>query len=68
MNTHLRRSLGLILLLALGAGCYSAEFTDYEGRDAGPDSRAKIDTRDASRTPDTKARSGATSATGGQGK
>jgi|WetSurMetagenome_2_1015567.scaffolds.fasta_scaffold2193653_1 hypothetical protein len=68
MNTHLRRSLGLVLLLSLGAGCYSAEFTDYEGQDAGPDSRAKVDTRDASRTPDTKARSEPASATGGQGK
>ncbi len=57
-----------MLLLALGAGCYSAEFQDYEGRDAGPDSRAKSDTRDALRSADTRARSGAASATDGKGR
>lgn len=68
MITSLRRSLGLLLLLSLGAGCYSADFVDYEGRDAGPDSRVQFDKRDASRTPDTKARSGVAGSTGSRGK
>lgn len=53
--SHLRRSFGLLLLLALGAGCYDATFYDYQGKDAGSrDTRAKADVRDSSRV-DTKA-------------
>ncbi len=56
MATHLRRSFALLLLLALGAGCYDATFDDYSGKDAGPpDTRAKADVRDSSRALDTKA-------------
>jgi hypothetical protein len=56
MVSHLRRSFGLLLLLALGAGCYDATFYDYPGKDAGsPDTRAKADVRDSSQALDTKA-------------
>jgi hypothetical protein len=61
MVSHLRRSLGLFILLGLGSGCYDATFREYPGKDAGsPDTRAKADARDSSRaTPmDTKASPG----------
>ncbi len=43
MLSHLRRSFVLVLLLALGSGCYSATFYDY------PDGGMKADVRDSSR-------------------
>lgn len=50
MVSHLRRSLGLLLLLGLGSGCYDATFSEYQGGDAGrSDARAKTDVRDSSR-------------------
>lgn len=50
MMSHLRRSLALLLLLGLGSGCYDANFSEYQGRDAGPsDARAKADARDTAR-------------------
>jgi len=44
----MRRLLGLSLLTCLGAGCYEATFSDYEGRDAGR-ADTKPDSRKASR-------------------
>jgi len=70
MVSHLRRSFGLFLLLALGSGCYDATFYDYQGKDAGPpDTFTKADAGGSRALPmDAKASPGNGGSSGGRGK